>query len=448
MDILRSAPAMLAMFLALSTFAAAAPATPAGQEADLVIQAGDMDNLGYGWPQGFDVFSGNSTPSHSYPFTPAAGDPPGTDRILLGSGYRGSPPAGQDGYTGHARRPDSMPVPIALRYGTKGIPVKAARLQLFVDDFQAPLLGARYKVTINGQRALFLEDIINSLRQTGPVGKLVSVQLPEEFLWPVRKGDFSLLIDDPDTGAGDGFAIDFVRLLINPRDAAHVGRVTGRVTDKTTGRRLGGVQVTADGLVSAAADIDGSYELTGVPAGLAGVTAKLKGYKPHTLTVDLVSGRSASLDFSLERGGEEPIPESPPAEESESVAVMPSDAPPAAEAGAAVVAWGRDESDSSDVAWHSLYPSPSFSDDPRRLGEPQAKWTASYEFTGDQLCLSIKDLEAPTASEHTLALGYTVTLQGRVFDDGRTTRTFTLYRFKAKPDRSEIGKCVPVQALK
>lgn len=53
----------------------------------------------------------------------------------------------------------------------------------------------------------------------------------------------------------------------------------------------------------------------------------------------------------------------------------------------------------------------------------------------------------PTPSQHTLALGYTVTLRGKVFDDGRTTRSFTLYRFKGRPDRPEVSKCVPVQGL-
>ena len=42
--------------------------TENGPEADLVVRTGDINNLGFGWPQGFDPFSGNSTPFHKYPW--------------------------------------------------------------------------------------------------------------------------------------------------------------------------------------------------------------------------------------------------------------------------------------------------------------------------------------------------------------------------------------------
>ncbi len=45
-----------------------------GPDADLVVRVGDIDNLGFGWPDGFDPFSGRSTTPHPYPFTPNATD--------------------------------------------------------------------------------------------------------------------------------------------------------------------------------------------------------------------------------------------------------------------------------------------------------------------------------------------------------------------------------------
>src|SRR5690606_40875234 len=33
-----------------------------GEEADLLVQLGGIDNLGFGWPKGLDPFSGESTP--------------------------------------------------------------------------------------------------------------------------------------------------------------------------------------------------------------------------------------------------------------------------------------------------------------------------------------------------------------------------------------------------
>src|SRR5205823_14646101 len=59
--------------------------TVGGPEADLVVRTGDINNLGFGWPQGFDPFSGNSTPPHKFPWDPAPGEPDRTDRIMLGS---------------------------------------------------------------------------------------------------------------------------------------------------------------------------------------------------------------------------------------------------------------------------------------------------------------------------------------------------------------------------
>jgi hypothetical protein len=47
--------------------------TVGGPEADLLVRTGDINNLGFGWPQGFDPFSGKSTPSHAYPWKPPAG---------------------------------------------------------------------------------------------------------------------------------------------------------------------------------------------------------------------------------------------------------------------------------------------------------------------------------------------------------------------------------------
>src|SRR5580658_2825510 len=55
--------------------------TVGGPEADLVVRTGDINNLGFGWPAGFDPFSGKST-SHGYPWDPRAGAPEGTDRIM------------------------------------------------------------------------------------------------------------------------------------------------------------------------------------------------------------------------------------------------------------------------------------------------------------------------------------------------------------------------------
>ena len=85
-------------------------------EAALMVRVGDIDNLGFGWPSGFDPFSGNSTPVHAFPWTVDTNDPAGTDRIMVVSSYAGSPPHGQDGYTSSTSRPGNNVQPITLSY--------------------------------------------------------------------------------------------------------------------------------------------------------------------------------------------------------------------------------------------------------------------------------------------------------------------------------------------
>lgn len=187
------------------------------QDADLIVQVGDIDNLGFGWPDGFDVFSGMAAEKHAYPFQPEFDDPGGTDRIMVGSGYDGHPPRGLDGYTRKTDQPDNLPQTIEIRYNLSGVTVSSALLQIFIDDLQPSAYNGYIQVEINGQRAPFLERELNTLDLSGPVGRLVAIEVPQEFQNDVSSGRFDLLIDDPATGSGDGYAIDFVRLLINPR---------------------------------------------------------------------------------------------------------------------------------------------------------------------------------------------------------------------------------------
>ena len=90
--------------------------TVGGPEADLVVRTGDINNLGFGWPQGFDPFSGKSTPAHGYPWTPPAGAPEGTDRIMLGSAVteKDVQTRSGDGYASSTKRPGNLPAPVTL----------------------------------------------------------------------------------------------------------------------------------------------------------------------------------------------------------------------------------------------------------------------------------------------------------------------------------------------
>ncbi|MTW22884.1 hypothetical protein GJ668_17655 [Allochromatium palmeri] len=145
-----------------------------------------------------------------------------------------------------------------------------------------------------------LEAVVNSLVQTGPIGKLITFQIPTEYLDLVRSGRLELLFDDPTTGAGDGFAIDFVKLLLNPGAFASTGIIAGVVTDAETGDPIEGAQVEVLGGSQAQTEMDGHYTLKSVPAGLVSVKASMTEYLDQIKVIDLVVGQTQVIDFALE----------------------------------------------------------------------------------------------------------------------------------------------------
>ena len=338
--------------------------TVGGPEADLIVRTGDINNLGFGWPSGFDPFSGNSTPAHPWPnFTqipPQA--PAGTDRVLIGTGVTPvhmhldrrtgkidrvmidseTKTAGGDGYSGDletcyalASLPDNvvditknpiqlapsvddrvlwantqfavdctrertltMPAPIVLDVGELPSKIDNVVVQIFVDDFQAAVFHSYFQVSLNGTRIPGFEDVINSLDQTGPIGKLVSMRLLPEY-WPLLKsGTVSLLIDDPTTHVRDGYAIDFVRILVNPHKFKYQVSLTATVTDADTHKPITGATVSV-GNRALTTDQQGKCELKGIPAGLVVATANAPGYDQNSVPVDLPAGQSGHADIQL-----------------------------------------------------------------------------------------------------------------------------------------------------
>lgn len=270
-----------------------------GDEAEVVVQLGDIDNLGYGWPEGFDPFSGKSTPVHRYPFAPEANDPDGTDRIMVVSGFKRGADGAVDGYTRGTARPDNAPRPLVLEYDLQGTPVRAVVLQLFVDDFQSERMGSRYRVWINDREAPDLATAINALDQTGPIGKLLNLQLLPEYHDAVASGRLEIRVDDPQTDAGDGFAFDFARLLVNPKGFRYTGTVRGIAVDTGAGRPLAGVLVSAGNVRQTLTDAQGRFELTDVPAGLVVTTGSKPDYESDSEAADLEQGQVLDLVLEL-----------------------------------------------------------------------------------------------------------------------------------------------------
>jgi len=280
------------------TWQQATAVTREGPEADLVVQLGDIDNLGFGWPDGFTPFSGRSTPSHAFPFQPEADDPPGTDRIMVVSGYTAGVSA-RDGYAYETSRPGNAPQSLVLEFDLQDLDVTSAALQLFVDDFQSPSLGSRFRVWLDGRETTDLPVVLNSLDQTGPIGKLLTIQLLPEYLDLLADGKLEVRIDDPDHDAGDGFAFDFARLLVNPKGYRYSGTVRGTAVTAGSGKPLGGVLVSAANVRQAVTDAQGRFELLQVPAGMVVTSGSKPDYTGDSEASDLEDGQTVDVLLEL-----------------------------------------------------------------------------------------------------------------------------------------------------
>ena len=273
-----------------------------GREAELVVRTGSIDNLGFGWPPNFTPFSGKSTPAHAWICDARPGAAPGTDRNMLGTGVTDQSKVGKsaDGYSGCGKRPDNLPQAVPLEMGTLPSNIHGVFFQMFLDDFQAPAFHSHFQVSLNGTRIPQFEDTINQMDQTGPIGKLITLQLLPEY-WPILKsGTVNLLIDDPTTGAPDGYAIDFVRVLVNPGPFQYSVSISCTVVDAATQKPIAKASVSA-AQVTVTTAADGTCSMKGVPAGLVSVGASAVDYDSQTQLLDLAAGDHGVARFELKR---------------------------------------------------------------------------------------------------------------------------------------------------
>jgi hypothetical protein len=77
-----------------------------------------------------------------------------------------------------------------------------------------------------------------------------------------------------------------------------VGSVTGTVTDASTGQTIGGATVSTAGL-SVTTGSDGTYTLSGLPAGTVSLSVSAYGYQPQTQTATITAGQSSTLNIAL-----------------------------------------------------------------------------------------------------------------------------------------------------
>jgi MYXO-CTERM domain-containing protein len=142
---------------------------------------------------------------HGFPFSPDAGDYPGTDQIYVGSNQT----AFHDGYSQYSGRiagPQVIPMSYADQVPA-GQAVSTLTLGIMTDDFQFPVWGDAYTASVNGVPNAALTSVLNSLNETGPEARFVTVGIDPSIL--LGSDVLTLSIDEGGDG-GDGWAIDFL----------------------------------------------------------------------------------------------------------------------------------------------------------------------------------------------------------------------------------------------
>jgi OmpA-OmpF porin, OOP family len=263
-------------------------------EADFIIRIGDVDNLGFGWPEEFDPFCARMTQAHGFPWDINPADLPGFDRILLSSKFnqQKQQDCGADGYSNSFDKEKCKPVTWTIPTDAiKGANVQNAWLQIFIDDFQSPSLCSKFQMHINGKRFVEGEKILNVIDQTGPVGKLISIPLTEDIYQTLSvTNNITVLIDEV-TGSGDGFAIDFIRLLVNrKRENSCKGSIKGRVLIKDTDTPVAGAKVFTSDNVTVQTNSNGEFEMKDIPTGFEVIGASAGGYIDGAGTADIGQG--------------------------------------------------------------------------------------------------------------------------------------------------------------
>lgn len=277
------------------------------EEADFIIRIGDVDNLGFGWPDGFDPFCGMMTESHIFPWEAHDSDMSGFDRILLSTKFKpnSEQPCGGDGYSASYDAKLTNPVTWNLPTSTlKGQEIKNAYLQLFIDDFQAPSFCSKFQLFINGTRFAEGEKLLNAIDQTGPVGKLLSIPLPEEFYDALITKNFMTFRIDESTGSADGFAVDFIRLLVNRKmENACKGDISGKVLEKETEAPIASAKVRLANNRMTITNSNGEFTIREIPTGYEIISASSSGYADGHAAADIGQGEvNPEVIIYLEKG--------------------------------------------------------------------------------------------------------------------------------------------------
>ena len=278
------------------------------EEAALMVRVGDIDACNDEYAvsdNGYNPFSAKSQYAHGYPWTKDDADPAGTDRIFVGSHWSGEANDGySSNYENYKNGNDTEnaygngALTLDMEYEIGELKIERVILQLCIDDFQAISHDSLFTVALNGKDAPFIAELLNHTDQTGPTAYIVSAIIPSGFFEDIASGKLTVTIDEL-TGVGDGYAIDFAKLLINYNDKVFTGTFTGSTEPGATVRLLGtSTTVTASST--------GGFTFNAIP-GINAVRASKTGYiENYDSGIVLSSGTEWEANVPLDEGEGEP----------------------------------------------------------------------------------------------------------------------------------------------
>lgn len=220
----------------------------------------------------------------------------------------------------------NSPQPITFKYAQidDEKDVTSAVIQMYVDDFQSgdadkSILGteqenhfsndstSRFTATLGGVEVPELSKLINSLCQSGPAGQLINFNVPQKYLYLIKKyagtganEGLQLLIDDARIGtSGDSYCIDFAKLTVNAETSSRTKmNVSGTVVD-SKGKGISGVTVVAGDGTSTATDGNGSYSLNITP-GIIDLVFSKSGYVSQNYMSSDIYNSDGTLKNNIE----------------------------------------------------------------------------------------------------------------------------------------------------
>lgn len=265
-------------------------------EADCLIRIGDIDNFGLGWPAQFDLFCDIQTETGVLPGKTVLNDLLGFDKAIVSSHIKpaGVLRCGKDALSTksglNVTKGFSASIPLDALKGTL---VKNAILQLHLADLQTIQYCSHYSLKINGVANTEGEQILNHLEMPEGVGRMITIPLPPDVIKGLASSSKLEIKIDDENGSGDAFAIDFMRLLINPNRVGDCkGQIQGRVVQQNTDIALGGAEIILQDQRRVLVNEKGDFSINDMPTGTQVLHIVKPGYNDMWQSVDVSKGQN------------------------------------------------------------------------------------------------------------------------------------------------------------